>query len=69
MNRILFDLRPLCAWRLRDYLIAPFAFVLGFLCARNFALRMQGRAPDQWYWADKLLMRFGWVIALRVSTK
>lgn len=61
---IRFRTRPLCNWRLRDYFIWPLCFVLAVFTARNYARRMRGILPDSWYWADKLLLRLGWVVRI-----
>ena len=58
-----FRTRPLCNWRVRDYFIWPLTLALAVLVARNYVQRMKGLAPDEWYWADKLLMRCGWVVS------
>lgn len=31
---------------------------LGPLVARNYRMRREGRAPDEWYWADVLMLKW-----------
>jgi len=43
-------------------LCLPLALILWPMVARNYALRTKGRLPDEWYWADKLMLKMGWVV-------
>lgn len=33
--------------------------ILRPLVARNYRLRAAGRLPDEWYWADELMCKWG----------
>lgn len=47
----------------KAWLLLPVALVLAPLVMRNYCLRAAGKLPDQWYWADRCLIRVGWVVA------
>ena len=32
------------------------------LIERNYRLRAEGRLPDEWYWADRLAVRWGYFV-------
>ena len=34
----------------------PFYVILRPLITHNYKLRMEGKLPDKWYWADKLVI-------------
>ncbi len=37
----------------------PLCLVLIPLVVRNYRLREQGELPDEWYWADQVLVSWG----------
>ena len=43
--------------------------ILRPLVVRNYRLRCEGVLPDEWYWADKLLMKWKlWDLIPKTST-
>lgn len=50
-------------WNWRDGYRYPVAGVLGVLVARNYYLRARGRAPDTWYWADRVMWAWGYTLS------
>lgn len=42
-------------WLIAKYILFP-------LTIRNFKKRILGKKPDKWYWADKLLLKWGYFI-------
>ena len=44
------------------YLIAR--LILMPIVLRDYRLRMQGRRPDRWHWADRMLVRLGYVVTV-----
>lgn len=40
-----------------------FHFVLKPLIRRNYRLRERGMRPDEWYWADRLALSWGYAVA------
>lgn len=49
-------------WNIRDIYRLPVAIVLWLLTLRNYALRKDGLAPDEWYWADAMMWNWGYAI-------
>lgn len=49
----------------RSFLFLPIALGLWPLVAHNLWLRRLGILPDEWYWADRLLYRNGYVVEWR----
>ena len=50
------------AWSCRDIYGLPIALCLWPLVSRNYFLREIGELPDKWYWADVIMLHFGyWV--------
>ena len=47
---------------IRKILSFPFALMLAPLVKRNYRLRAQGLLPDEWYWADMLLLKIGYYV-------
>ncbi len=47
---------------IKAILFLPIALVLWPLVARNYRLRKQGKLPDEWYWADSILLNNGWFV-------
>jgi hypothetical protein len=45
------------------------AYTLAPLVRRNYTLRAQGKAPDEWYWADVLLLRLGYFVTFYPEMK
>lgn len=39
-----------------------FALVLRPLIRRNYRLRQAGLSPDEWYWADRLAVSWGYFV-------
>ena len=39
-----------------------FHLLLKPLIKRNYKLRKAGLAPDEWYWADALAVRYGYFV-------
>jgi hypothetical protein len=48
----------------RHFVFSPVVLPLAALTLRNYRLRQQGAAPDQWYWADALLWHIGFVVQI-----
>jgi len=46
----------------RILMFLPFHLILKPLIKRNYRLRMEGKLPDEWYWADKIAVKFGYFV-------
>jgi len=44
----------------RDFYRLPLAMLLWPLIRLNYWKREHGLAPDKWYWADEILLSWGW---------
>jgi len=42
-----------------------FVLILCPLIQRNYRQRAEGKAPDQWYWADSLAVSWGYLVGMR----
>lgn len=56
-------------WNWRDIYRLPCAMVLCPLILRNYSLRKKGLLPDEWYWADKILLKWGYAMGSKVNLK
>ncbi len=41
----------------------PFHLVLKPLIKRNYRMRNAGLLPDEWYWADKIAVHYGYFVS------
>lgn len=46
---------------------AIFWCILRPLIKRNYRLRAEGKLPDEWYWADELACKWGFLMHLPES--
>lgn len=46
------------------WLYMPIAVMLYPLVVANYRQRVCGEAPDEWYWADRVLENLGWYVAV-----
>lgn len=49
-------------WNWRDLYRLPASLFLGLLVLRNYELRERGILPDEWYWADEIILSWGYVV-------
>jgi hypothetical protein len=50
-------------WSLRDLYRLPVVYLIFWpLVARNYALRAEGKLPDEWYWADTICLHWGYAV-------
>ena len=56
-----------CNWR--DLYRLPVAFFLALLVLRNYSLRERCLLPDEWYWADELLLSWGYAVSSNAELK
>ena len=52
-------------WGWRDLYRLPVALFLSPFVLTNYSLRRQGILPDEWYWADKKIFAWGYVVDYR----
>jgi hypothetical protein len=59
----MFTLNKISNWSLKDIYRLPIAIVLSLLIMRNYSLRKKGLLPDKWYWADSVILKWGYVVS------
>jgi len=45
-----------------SWLTFPIALLLMPLVIYNFEQRRKGKLPDEWYWADRIMLDLGWSV-------
>jgi len=58
----MFTLNKISNWTLKDIYRLPIAIILSFFVMRNYSLRKKGLLPDEWYWADSIILKWGYVV-------
>ena len=58
----MFTLNKINNWNIRDIYRLPIAIVLSFFVMRNYSLRKKGLLHDEWYWADRIILNWGYVV-------